>query len=387
MIIIAVTAVTLLCLAGRPRLPVSWYLALCGLALIYLLLGLLYNVTVYTFWKTYFYDVKVFLYLTVPYLFLHSIDNERIKQWFRPERVFIYGAFASLFDLFMVTAFGRSEYPSYLGLPPWPPLVPVPVLLIGLLFARQRRHKLVLGVLIGLEIVNLINRLSLGALFALGVSIVYVIIAMPRLSYAARVGLVLSAVVGVNLFAVVLIGNPLGWPLLSTKADGVAIRQTQLENVLLNFEHNFPVLTGKGLGATWFEYVKAKDPFGYSTGTSVGATFQESLDAPVKFIFNWTPPSLLYKWGFLGIVAICVLASAFYYSAYAKIRRLRSAQSGGESLRYLQAALLIAFVFVLDNFTYIGQLRLSLITSLLAFYVENELRRYAARADQLTVAR
>ena len=60
----------------------SPYLALCYLAMVYLLIGVLYNLFVFPNWKTFLYDVKAVIYLTIPYSFLHICNNEQLRQWF-----------------------------------------------------------------------------------------------------------------------------------------------------------------------------------------------------------------------------------------------------------------------------------------------------------------
>jgi len=57
------------------------------------------------------------------------------------------------------------------------------------------------------------------------------------------------------------------------------------------------------------------------------------------------------------------------------IELLSLVQRNKRRTRFLTAVLLVSFVFTMDNFAYIGILKTSLMTSLLAFYVEDQVRK------------
>jgi len=374
-IIILVSIFTIIRLLRKSIIPRSGYLAICLIAFIYLFIGLIYNIGVFTFWKTYFYDFKVVLYLTVPYLFLYSIKGkEKVIKWFTPKRIFIYAAIAALIDLAIVNIWGRVEYPSNYGLPVIPSLLPISVSIVGILYARKFSLKILFLILLFLEIINSMNRLSFGILFVGIAAILYISVLRLNVNRGVRFMLILSALLIVNVSYVILLPNPLNISLLSKKKDGAVTRQIQLENVLSNFDKNIPGIIGKGLGSTWFVYTPIPEMDIYSVGTSVGKTSKEAMSMPVQFIFNSTPPSLLYKWGIVGSILLVFFITAYFHKLLKGIQELKRYHLDKDEERYLYAVLLISILFILDNFTYIGILKSSLVTSLLAFCAEHNIQ-------------
>lgn len=373
-IIIAVTAYTLAYISCKGRLVVSPYLALCGWAGVYLGIGLIYNLFVYTFWKTFLYDVKTVLYLTVPYLFFRYCATEKVQALFTPPRIFLLLALGNLVDFMIVTLWGQAEYPRYLGLPSVPQLLPLPVGLIALAYARRGSYRLGFLLLVAVELLLVVNRLALSSLYNLMVSLGLALALHLRLRLGGKFQLVLLWVVVTNLISIFLLSNPFDWELLSAKSGGAITRQAQMDNVLLNAQRDIPGIVGKGLGSTWFEYVPIPDYDIYSVGTSVGATAQESLYQPVKFVFNFGAASLLHKWGVLGSLVLVFLVVRYYEVAARRINDLARLRRSDPRARYLIACLLVSVIFVFENFTYIGNLRNSLVTSLLAFSVDHALR-------------
>lgn len=378
LVIIGVTAFTLLCLSLRASIPRSAYLAVCGLAVGYLGIGLIYNLLVYTFWKAYFYDVKDVLYLIIPYLFLRVAANSRIRHWFTLQRVFLYAAIAAVADFVIVTVWGNSEYPSYLGLPAFPMLVPFSVILAGGFFAKTWRQRGIFVLLFLFEVVNAANRLSLGVLFGAGITFGTIIILMLRLKFTQKFVLMLLWFLASQVLYHSLLANPYEIPFLATKSEGSVIRQVQFENAVLNFRQNIPGVFGKGLGSTWFEYAPIPDSAGYSIGTSVGATTEEAVDSPVKFVFNIGSASMLHKWGILGSLVLLFLLVRYFHLWDLRLRRLQRVKLKHEDLQFPLTVLVISFLFVMENFTYIGNLKLSLMTSVLAFCVEDGIRQRQA---------
>jgi hypothetical protein len=382
--ILIATVYTAVKLGSAPKkygVRMSPYLTVGVLACIYLGLGLIYNLWVYTFWKDFLYDIKAVLYLTVPYLFVrHCVDN-RMREWFRPPVLFTYVAISGLIDWVIVR--GNPEYPSYFGLPVLPPLVPISVSIVGVLYSRSTRAKagwILLGVV---ETINAANRLSLNGFYQGVVAVVLIVIMRPRLDIVGRFVLVLSAFVLLNLGSVFLVRSPLSTPLVAQKVAGASTRQVQLDNVLRNFDQNIPGVLGKGLGSTWYEYIPIPGNDIYSVGTSVGTTPEESLRSPVKFVFNWEPPSTLYKWGVVGTVALIFLLVRFYHLTSRRIYRLRH-DLGPSRTRDAQAYLMIAYIFAVQNFTYIGPLKTSMLTAMIAGYVDHMVTKVPTHSSEAT---
>lgn len=356
------------------------YFSLCVLTFIYLGIGFIYNLTVYSFWKTFLYDFKVVLYLTVPYFFLRSLrgNKEKIRKWFTPEKIFIYYATASFVDVVVVNIFGQVEYPSYLNLPVLPVILPVVVCLAGLVYSESRRLKVFFAAILFVDIVGAINRLSLGYVFSVGVVLAYFSIIRLKIKTLAKYVFVLAIFLAIFFFQVWIVSNPIG--LVRQKRGGAITRTRQFQNVLMNYDHNIPILIGKGLGSTWFEYMQVSKDDIYSVGTSVGRNKREAMAGRVRFIFNFKPAGILYKWGIMGTLIVVSMIIFYFQGMYRKVVWLDSNHiCSPKDTRHLMAILIILFMFMMDNFTYIGSLRHSFITSLLAFYMDDKMNMYGGR--------
>ena len=379
LVIIVLSTFTIGMLLRRARIVRTCYLDLCALAWGYLGIGVIYNLFVFKFWKTFLYDLKVVLYLTIPYLFLQVVGVERIRLWLAPTRLFIYVGLAGLGDVAIVNWFGHVEYPSSLGLPVIPSLIPLSLVIVCALRAPSRVYRLMFIVMLALEVMNAFNRLSLGLLFqgtvTLGLVGIFYIGKKP--SPPLRASMILFWLVGTQIFYLLLLTNPFQWGWLSAKSDGAHTRQIQIENVLLNFKRNIPGVIGKSLGSTWFEIVPTPEADIYAVGTSVGETYQEAMVMPVKFIFNSYLAGVLYKWGIIGLILLISLIARYHSLMSAKLDHLRRIGLNPDEARWLAVYLLVASIFIIENFTYIGILKTSLITSLMAFYVEHQIKLHA----------
>lgn len=381
-IIIAVSVCVLVKLLLRPVIAKSPYICLCLLACFYLCIGLIYNIGVFTLWKTYLYDVKVILYLLIPYLFLYSVNRKvYITGLFTPELIFIYAAVASLIDFIIVNVLGQAEYPKFLKFITIPSLIPLSVTIVGIIYSKKTRYRLLFLFLMFFEILNAVNRVSLGFIFQFMVIIFYIIILRLNMRFKARFVTLLAAVFIVNIGTVMLIYNPFNLSLLAQKKQGFMTRQIQMDNALENFWHNIPGFIGKGIGSTWFEYYKIPEVDIYSVGTSVGYIPEEAMSMPVKFVFNFVPPSLLHKWGVCGSILLVFWVTRYFHVLHQKIRQLSKTGVDEGQIRYFSAVLLISTLFALDSFVYIGVLKTSLITSLLAFYTENNINNLSATSE------
>jgi hypothetical protein len=354
-------------------LPRSPYLALCWLALAYLGLGAIYNLAVFAAWKPLVYDAKVWLYLTVPYLFL-VVAGDRVRALFTARRVFTYGLIAAAIDFAVVTALNTSGEMPITGVPALPLFIPPIVPLAGMLYATRRRDRTLFLLLLFLTLANLVNRLELIAVMNFGVAWAFALTFKHtrRATLAARSLVVIAYVVGANAIAVIaVVYNPIDAMLGGFKSGGMLVRETQYQNAVLGLEHNLSVVTGKGLGTTWFEYIPVPDPAGYSIGTSLGNSLDDTRDAPVKYIFNWTAPVLFYRWGLIGTLALCALLARLYQRGARRTRQVGDRQHD----RYSLALFTIAFVLAMENFTFFGALSASVITSIVAFAAEHSARR------------
>ncbi|MBT9164889.1 MAG: hypothetical protein DDT23_00900 [candidate division WS2 bacterium] len=320
----------------------------------------------------------MFLYLLVPYLFLNSIkDRIKLIRLLSPKHIFTYVAIASLIDSVVVNLSGKSEYPHILGFPAILPLLPMAVILAGIIYAKKTTHKIIFLAFLGFEFVSAINRLSLGLLFNAAQMLLFIFVLHFNLRFTARFIAIFASILLINLTSILLITNPFNWTLLAAKAEGSITRQIQMENAVENFKHNIPGVIGKGLGSTWFEYIPIPETDIYSVGTSVGATSEDAMGMPVKFVFNFGPAALLHKWGIIGTIILIFLLAQYYHVSSKKIRELQRYGVDMINIRYLKAVLLISFLYAFGSYIYIGNLKESLITSLLAFYTENQINIYS----------
>ncbi len=367
-IIIVMLSVVFKLLKNNLKLPSSPYLNICLFAILYLLIGLFYNLVVFTEWKYFLYDLKTIIYLTIPYLFLYFSKGNSVKKTLSYKNIFILYALASVIDFFIVSYFSQSDKPSYLGLSTPTTLLPFSVTLAGLIYIKEFKYRLMYLALIAIEMIISLNVLSLGAF----INSIYIFgcitIIQFNLKKVRSYLLILSLILTVNIISVFLISNPFGNELLAVKSEGAVTRQIQLANALINSTENISGLIGKGLGSTWFERVPIPQSDIYSIGTS-GGDIDTALASPVKFIFNWVPPVLIHKWGILGTFGLSYFISAYLYSAV-KFNKDESDKLSSPQKQWSSMLLLTSLIFIIENFTYVGQLRPSLITSLLAFYVE-----------------
>lgn len=359
-----------------PRTP---YLLICLLAFVYLIVGLIYNLLVVTAWKTFLYDFKVWLLLTMPFLFLYYIkieNKEIVEKWISFNKVFFFVALASLMDVAIVYLFGNAEYPSFLGFPPMRLFFPIEVLVAGLLVLYDKKRWLCL-VLLSFEMINAINRLALGLLYLTFTTYIYMLSLVKKMSLLHRIIIISLVIISVNTLSVFLMANPLGNILLAQKADGADTRQIQWENVLANFDQNIPGYFGKGLGSTWFVEIPLREADLYAVGTSMGEDGESSVTSSVQFIFNSTPPSLLYKWGVLG--GLLLFASiAYYYNYYRNRIAIIENREIKESCYFV---LLTSTLFIINNYTYIGLQWGSLITSVVAFLTHDMITKRIVHSE------
>jgi hypothetical protein len=372
-IIISAIYTFYLSLKRKFQFPPSGYLRICSVAILYLIIGCLYNIFVYSHLKSFLYDFKTVLYLTIPYLFLLVCEDTKLRSSLTYKRIFFLSTISGIIDFIIVYSSNSSEYPSFLGFPTFPILIPLPALIIGLFYVKRWRHISCLLILISVEITTSINRLALGYLFNSLTLLFYPQLVNLRRTRISRFLLILFFIILTNFIAAAQLTNPFNINILSAKSDGSLTRIIQLDNALINFSQNIPGIFGKGLGVTWFEYIPIPSEDIYSVGTSMGETAEDSMSSNVKFIFNWTPPVLVHKWGILGVV---LLSWSFSNYIELSLRRNHSEKFQLSPLpQELSFLLTLSLFFIIDNFTFIGVLKSSMITSLLAFHVEDSIRK------------
>lgn len=387
LILLSMTGYVILRLSVRPVIPKSPYFLLCGLAGLYLLVGFAYNVLVFTFWKTFLYDFKVFLCFLIPFLFLYTTRDTPIAAWFTPMRLFVYGGIAALIDAIVIYTTGRVEELQQLGIPVLPLFIHPIVPLVALIFFRDYRLRIFFLAVFIVVILNLVNRIELVSLFNLAVALVCLLAVyiFPRTKLRYRWLLILGAMFICHLIAVAFIYDWFGGGVLTVKSDGVNTRKIQMDNVISNFSENISGIIGKGWGSTWFENIRIPQNDIYSVGLSVGDNPAEAMASPVKFVFNWGPPSILYKWGILGVIGITWLLALYFVILDNRIRILHQGNASSYDTRKWYFLLIITMVFMQENFFYVGGLYASVLTSILAYNLEDQVFGYSSRSRQAIV--
>lgn len=145
----------------------SPYMKVCQLTIIYLFIGFIYNVFFHTYWKAFLYDAKVVLYLTMPYFFVKYIFSKKYVDFFKPSSLLTYNALSMLIDLIIVSLYGESSKPSFLGIPSIPALLDPFAAIIFCKYAVGRNQKNLSYLLLAESIVASINTVSLGTLYNL----------------------------------------------------------------------------------------------------------------------------------------------------------------------------------------------------------------------------
>ena len=330
-------------------------------SLIYLLLGLTYNLFIYSSWKTYVYDIKSVMFVTVFYYLFNEFKYRKEIYWFTPKNIFWAGLFAAMLDTFYVHNFGTVEYPEFLGFPATATVLYTPILFYYAYFAEGLKDKLLYGIVFVYEIVSLVNKLTLSVIYYTMCAPIYIVAYSISKNSRMRLMLLSTVFIFTDIVGpVVIIYTPFG--ILNAKEDGLVTRKIQWDNFLENAKINYPILIGKGAGATWFEITPIPEADIYSYGTSVGGTAEDSRDSPVKFIFNVAPAGILHKWGIFGALTAILLIISFVLAGVKKNYKWNL-----NSKMIFFSALYLG----LQNILFLGILKASLLAAIFLFWSFN----------------
>jgi len=258
---------------------------------VYLIIGALYNVFVHYDLTAYLYDFKLFLYFAVTYYWLKIF----CKFEFSSKHIifiFLIMAIGYLWDYFYVQNYGRSERPDLLSfMPNILPLININFTL--LLLVCFKKHRFWLSFFLIFEILSIFNNASLGSIYLLIASIVFLFIYHLRFKKNMLFIIIFFSWLFIY-FAFPLIMYEVLPLITDLKSDGLQLRKIKTLNALHNYFINIPVFIGKGLGATYFEIFTSEYTNVYSTGVN-------HIEGNVKFIMH-TPLASFYKFGIIGVV-------------------------------------------------------------------------------------
>lgn len=268
----------------------STFYKLTLVSIIYLMIGILYNIFVQYDLKAYLYDFKLFLYFIVTYYWLkifckYEISSRHIFV------IFFVIAIGNLYDFLYIQNFGISERPNLLSfMPSILPLININFLI--LLFVCFKKYKLFISFLIIFELFSLLNNGSLGSLYLLLVFLAFLV--LYKFNFKKTTFFIFIFISWLFLyFALPLIIHEILPLITDLKSDGLQIRKTKTLNALHNYFINIPVFIGKGLGTTYFEIFSSEFANEYSTGIN-------HTEGNVKFILH-TPLAVFYKFGIIGV--------------------------------------------------------------------------------------
>ena len=232
-------------------------------------------------------------------------------------------------------------------------------LLVGILvFFSTKKIKRFAGFLLVFEFLSSLNRLSMGVLVSGAMSLMWLFILKIRLSFKSMVGSIVLLYYSVYVFLmsiIIFIPNVL----TKFKSDGWEIRKTEIYNFFENSIINFPVVIGKGLGATWREIIIPASADVYSHGS-----FYDSVN---NFIHHNTLGGSFYKFGIIGSLFIITYLAILSTRVLFHTRHTKN-ESVGAFLSFSIPA------FVMININGIGVLKGVLICSLILFSINQLLK-------------
>jgi hypothetical protein len=317
------------------------------------MLGLIFNMTVNYDLKSYLYDLKVSLYIFIPYLSL-TVINYKINYFDNiiVKKILVLIILGAVLDAVYISYKGGAEYSSAYGMPLILALAPLK-LLVGIFYYLNIK-KISFPIMI-FEILSTISRTNLGNLFWGMVATVWIFVLSLNLKFKSKVFFIVSSyylLIVVLPTSILLVFNEL----VPVKKTGVEIRKVEIANFIENSKHNFPIIIGKGLGTTWKKFEVSDKQNIYSEGHLINTEY--------KFIWHNTLAGTFYKFGIIGSFFLIIYLSNITVRVY-KISKLEQNNFG----------MFVAFsipAFVMLNINGPGILKGALLSSLL-LYAANQI--------------
>lgn len=258
-------------------------------SILYLIIGIVYNIFVQYHLVSYLYDFKIFLYFVVIYYWLQIFCKFKFSSK-HLIYIFLIMAIGSLWDYIYVINYGVVQRPNLISfMPVMMPLIdPNFVILLMVCF---KQHRWWLSFFLIFEILSLFNQATLGGIYGVCIAIMFILlyqrIFKEKLLFTILILSYLFIIVALPLILYEIL------PYISDiKSDGLNIRKMKTLSLMDNFFTNIPILIGKGLGSTYFETVVSSYTNIYSTGVN-------HTEGNVKFVMH-TPLAIFYKFGLIG---------------------------------------------------------------------------------------
>jgi hypothetical protein len=260
---------------------------------IYLVIGILYNIFVQYNLIAYLYDFKVILYFLVIYYWFQLFCKFEFSS---KELIFVFliMALGSLWDYFYIRNFGvieRSQLISFM--PTILPLIEINFVILLMICFKQ--YRLWLFFLFIFEFLSAFNQGALGEIYNILATIVIVFLYQNKFSKNLLFVILFISYLFLRVVLPLMMYEVLPY-ITDIKLDGLDIRKMKTLSVWENYFMNFPIIIGKGLGATYFETVTSVYTNIYSTGV-------HHEEGNVKFIIH-SPLATFYKFGIIGVFII-----------------------------------------------------------------------------------
>lgn len=262
----------------------------------------------YSSLKTLLYDVKALLYIFVPYLILKIYKfgwSQRLVKFIIP--ILFIGLIS---DSVYTNLFWGTEYAEFLHIPGF-----IESSLFGLVLSYAFYFPSIITFsALFIEIIGTVNRLSLGSIYIILISII-MILTFSKFKKIKSIYLYLLSFLMIFLVIVPIIISLNFFGILNVKADSLSIRKQQFYEFIDN-SNRFPtVILGNGLGALW-DYKSssiANDTYSVGNSMSINSNLMESKINTKRFIFNFGPAAIFYKFGIIGVCIMILIISKLVY--------------------------------------------------------------------------
>jgi hypothetical protein len=324
--------------------------------LFYLALGFIFNLSVNFDLKALLYDVKVSLYMFIPYLSL-SLIHYKVTAHSKNiiKRVLMFIILGSVLDAFYISYIGGAEYPSILGMPLILSLAPIPLLIGFWYYFKPRKSSFSL---LSFEFLSSFNRVNLGSFFFGSLASIWIFLLNLSFKFKSKVIIMTLSYYSIVIILPLLVMFVFS-DLVGVKKGGMEIRRVEVANFIENSTNNIPIVIGKGLGSTWKEVIQSGHKDVYSQGAH--------LNSEYKFIWHNTLGGAFYKFGIFGSLFLIVYLSTISVRLY-RISKITKNDIG----------MFVAFsipTFVMLNVNGPGVLKGALISSLLLYAADQMLNR------------
>lgn len=275
--------------------------------IIYLLIGIIYNLFVNFDLVAYLYDFKLFLYFVVTYYWILIFKkNEFTLEYL----IFLFSliAIGTLWDYIYVQNFGQVERPNNITfMPVILPLMAINFVILFLICFKKYRFWFFL--LLVFEILSILNQISLSQIYGISLILIFIFLYKYQFTESSFIFTLIISHIILFVFLPLLLYEVV--PIfIDYKSGGFDIRIKKTISAFNNYFINIPVIIGKGLGSTYFETFESEHSNIYSTGIN-------HVDGNVKFIMH-SPLSFFYKFGIIGALILLII----FYRISFKLQKL-----------------------------------------------------------------